>query len=176
MVVNFMFSPLISILGKTWEMNDALFMAFTSVAEAVPSLLGLSSTETATRLAARAIAVALLAAAICAIMRRRPEKPEGHFSQALFIIAAVFLLSPTQYPWYCIWLIPLLAIRPQRSLLFLTAVLPLYYLRFYFKARDNVDLFNNGVVWFEFVPIWCLIVADWYAARCRAPHSDAEAA
>ena len=88
-------------------------------------------------------------------------------------MAALFLISPTQFPWYYTWLLPFLAVVPKFSLvlltlqlslyfslLLLTSLLPLYYLRFYLEPRGLMDIFNNYVVWIEFVPVWVLIVAE----------------
>jgi hypothetical protein len=81
------------------------------------------------------------------------------------VIAALFLLSPTQFPWYYVWLAPFLALCPSFALLALTAALPLYYLRFYFDARDQVALFDYGIVWLEYLPIMALLIVEWIAMR-----------
>ena len=31
----------------------------------------------------------------------------------MIVVAALFLLSPAQYPWYYVWLLPLLALTHQ---------------------------------------------------------------
>jgi hypothetical protein len=80
--------------------------------------------------------------------------------RCLMAIAALFLLSPTQFPWYYTWMLPLLAVSPRLSLLLLTFLLPLYYLRFYFVSLDNVGLFDNWLVWIEYVPVWILLVGE----------------
>jgi len=67
-------------------------------------------------------------------------------------------LSPTQFPWYAIWMLPLLALRPRLSLLLLMVLLSLYHLRYYFDARDTVAVFDNWLVWGEYVPVWALLV------------------
>ena len=82
------------------------------------------------------------------------------FKRSLFIVAALFLISPTQFPWYYTWLLPLLAVVPKFSLILLTTQLSLYYLRFYLEPRGLLDIFNNYVVWIEFVPVWALLIAE----------------
>ena len=32
-------------------------------------------------------------------------------------------------------------------------------------SHDRVNLFDNGIVWIEFAPVWCLIVWEWISAR-----------
>ena len=62
-------------------------------------------------------------------------------------VAAMFLLSPTQFPWYYAWLLPFLAIGPSRALLAYTALLPLYNLQYDYP----------WVLWVEHLPVWLLI-------------------
>jgi hypothetical protein len=51
------------------------------------------------------------------------------------------------------------------SLLSLTLLLPLYYLRNYFDARGMPGIHDHGIVWVEFVPIWGLLFWEWYNER-----------
>ena len=46
-------------------------------------------------------------------------------------------------------------------MLILTLMLPIYYLKFHFDARDNVLLFHNGVVWLEYAPVFVLALWEW---------------
>jgi hypothetical protein len=55
-------------------------------------------------------------------------------------------------------MLPLLALRPRLSLMLLTVVLPLYRLRFYFAARGAAGVFDNGIVWLEYAPVWGLLL------------------
>ncbi len=92
-------------------------------------------------------------------------KPGEIFEKCLLIVAAVFLLSPTQFPWYYTWMVPLLAIRPRPSLILLTALLPLYYLRYYFLPRGQLEISMYVIVWIEFVPVWILLIREWRLNR-----------
>jgi hypothetical protein len=57
-------------------------------------------------------------------------------------------------------MLPFLAVRPRFSLLLLTALLPLYYLRFRFVALDRVGVFDHGIVWLEYGPVWILLLRE----------------
>lgn len=146
--------------GQRWEMNDALFMIFIWGAKVFSKVVGIFSGQE--KLIARAVALLLLAAWIGWLARHRFEDNANFCERCLFAIAGIFLLSPAQYPWYYIWMVPLLAIRPRLSLLLWTALLPLYYLRFYFHAHDDVRIFDHGIVWLEHVPVWGLLIWEWY--------------
>jgi hypothetical protein len=145
-------------------MNDAFFMLVLWGVNFVLKTMGVLAGQG--KLIAR-ILVFLLLAIWIAWLARRESKGADLFERCLLVVAAVFLLSPTQFPWYYVWLVPLLAIRPRTSLLLLTALLPLYYLRFYFRARDQVGIFDYGIVWLEFVPVWFLLIWEWIGERRR---------
>lgn len=151
--------------GRTWQMNDAFFMSVLWLVDVVSSPFDLSA-EHAQLLARLAVAVVLLAG-IAYWSWTPPRDGSDLCSRALYIIVAAFLLSPTQFPWYFVWFLPLLAIQPRSSLLLFTALLPLYYLRFYFEYRGNTAVFDYGIVWIEFVPVWFLLLWEWYSRRRR---------
>ncbi|MBW1945155.1 MAG: hypothetical protein JRJ51_20310, partial [Deltaproteobacteria bacterium] len=97
---------------------------------------------------------------------RRPEKNSVETGRRfLFVVSALFLLSPTQFPWYFLWMLPFLSILPCPSLLLLTPLLSLYYIRYYFQAKGMVHVHDNGIVWLEFVPVWCLLIWEWIKQR-----------
>jgi hypothetical protein len=151
--------------GRYWEMNDALYMLFLWGVEGCRAAVGFAAGND--QLIARAVVLGVLAAIVALLVRDRPPTPEAFCQRCGLAVAALFLLSPTQFPWYYTWMIPLLALRPRGSLLLLTVLLPIYYLRFAFKARGQVDIFDYGVVWLEYVPVWALFVAEGIGSRRR---------
>jgi len=147
--------------GRIWQMNDSIFLGLYESARLI--------TENHAQTLARAATGAMLAL-WCAWLCRRPASSGRQLvERALWIVTALFLLSPTQFPWYWIWIAPLLAVSPSPGQLVLTATLPLYYLRFRFEAMGLVGWFDYGVVWLEFLPAWILIVWEW---RRRASRSS----
>jgi alpha-1,6-mannosyltransferase len=152
--------------GSRWEMNDALFKLITWGASAVLQGVGLPA-EAGPRLA-RWLVMALLAALLLWLVRKPFTDGLDLCQRCLWALAALFLLSPAQFPWYYVGLIPFLAIRARTSLLLLTALLPLYYLRYLFLARGQPEIFDYGLVWLEFVPVWILLAWEWWSSR-RVP-------
>lgn len=149
--------------GKEWEMNDALFML---ILWGVEYVLQVFSWNTALgHPITRCVVFAILVTWIGWLNRHVPEHSTELWRRCMLIVAAVFLLSPTQFPWYYVWLVPFLVVSPHYSLLMLTVLLPLYYLRFAFKAHDAVDIFDTYVVWLEYLPVWALILREWVVAR-----------
>ncbi len=138
-----------------WEMNDALFM--------LPLWLwrGLSGGAPWAELATRISVGAVLVALVFRLCRTPWDNPGQLARRWVLAVAALFLLSPTQFPWYYLWMLPLLALVPLRSLLLLTALLPLYYLRFYLEGHGLVNLFDYWIVWLEYLPVLALMAYQW---------------
>jgi alpha-1,6-mannosyltransferase len=156
--------------GQRWEMNDALFMVFQWLVGKGIAFSSLEPSLTTQRLMVRGVVGLVLGAIVLALCWRSWEKDGSIGARVLGVVAALFLLSPAQFPWYGIWLLPWLCISPRPSLLLLTVLLPMYYLRFYYRAYDNVAFFDNGWVWVEFAPVWLLLA--WEAiADYRGKHA-----
>ena len=139
-----------------WEINNGLYMLLLWIAELMPGAID-------AHLLARVFAAVILGGVVLPLIRK--DEPGSFCRRALIIIAAVFLLSPAQFPWYAIWLIPFLVSVPRLSLLMLTPLLPLYYLRFAFESSELAYLFDYGVVWVEFIPVYVLLIAEWWRGR-----------
>jgi hypothetical protein len=145
--------------AKTWEMNDALYML---LLWGVQLVLGLLQFEGGmAQLVTRGLVFLILLAVIGLVSKRSASTAEDLWTRCLIVVAVTFLLSPTQFPWYYTWVVPFLVICPRASLLVLNALIFLYYVRFYFKAHNDVDLFDYGIVWVEYVPVWCLLIWEW---------------
>ncbi len=152
--------------SNRWELNDSAFKLIAW--GAIPFLKFFEFHPGHSQFVARVITGLLLFGWIIFLTLQNVREPRRIIDQCLLIVAAMFLLSPTQFPWYATWMIPLLVISPRskaplwgKPLLLLTALLPLYYLWHYFDAIGNVDIFNYGIVWIEFVPVWLLLIRDW---------------
>jgi hypothetical protein len=153
----------IAAYSREWEMNDSLFMLILWVMQWLARTLGYYGHHG--QVWARFAVVAVLFAWLVWVVRQGGSSPRDMVKQSLMIVAALFLLSPTQFPWYFLWMLPLLAMETRVSLLLLTALLPLYYLRYFFKARGMVHIHDYGIVWIEFVPVWILLIWEWYRGR-----------
>lgn len=118
-----------------------------------------------------ALAAGLVALAVCAT----PIKGAKDFlTRALVVIAALIFLSPAIYPWYTLWMAPLLALVPQMGLLLLYVTIPLYYTYFFFTAREMTHFYQNGMVWIVWVPVWLMCLMTWRSAAMNAPGSRRE--
>ena len=73
------------------------------------------------------------------------------------IMALVFIVSPVQNPWYLCWTVPFLCIFHLRSLIFLTGLIGLYYLDFYFDYQD-ITQYSILVAWLEYTPFYIYLI------------------
>lgn len=147
----------------SWEGNDSLFRLVHSGIRGLLPILQVPPRHAFS--ISRIVVFGLLLVWIGWWIRYKVEDPLSSCDQCVWVIAALFLLSPTQYPWYFLWMLPFLTVRPRRSLLLLTALLPLYYLRFYFDARHQPNIFDFGIVWLEFLPVWFLLIHEVLSER-----------
>ena len=88
-----------------------------------------------------------------------------------WITGATLMLSPTVHPWYLLWMVPLLAIRPNRAWTYLTGAI--------FLAYFGLDTYRVSGLWPEpwwivlmiYGPFYILLLADawrgswWQSAR-----------
>lgn len=149
--------------GTTWEMNDGVYMLLLWAAEQLGALGAWGAAGV--QIAARSLAVCLLAGLIVWSCRHRASAPSEFWRRSLFAVAALFLLSPTQFPWYYLWVVPFLVMRYRFSLVLLSVLLSLYYARFFFLAHGNVHVFDTYVVWVEYVPVAVLLLYEWLFLR-----------
>lgn len=142
--------------AERWEMNNSVSLLLIAFARWVETwgIAGLGARPVFSALAGAIVATVVLLASI-----RPVTDPKDLAGRFLAIAATLFLVSPTQFPWYALWFLPLLAIRPHLGLLFYSITLPLYYLRFRYDEIGLAAVFDNGLVWLEHGPVLVLLVA-----------------
>lgn len=108
-----------------------------------------------------ALALAAGLVALLVAWRARPGQA-GLLGAAMVAAAAVFYLSPAQYPWYALWFMPLAALFAFRPLLLPAALLPLYWLWFPMDRAGQGALFNLTLAWAHLLPV---LLAIWLWRR-----------
>lgn len=144
--------------GQSWQNNDSLFKLILWGSELTLEFLDINKGYG--QLIGRIFALIALTLWIIFITIKKGADPGGIFERCLLIIAGIFLLSPTQFPWYYTWMLPFIAIKPRPSLLLFTVLLPLYYLRYYLEPRGHLNYFNQYVVWLESLPVLILLIME----------------
>ena len=140
-----------------WTTNSALFPMIEGLSRLLLRPWGF---EAAAWALARA-SIALFLGGFALYQARRPiRSTEDLMARAGAIVVALVLLSPAQFPWYMIWMIPFLAFQPRWGLLVVTVTVPLYYLSFHYLARGNYEIFSTWIVWAVWAPVWALLGID----------------
>ncbi len=137
--------------ASSWSRNSALTPALEALSQLIVG--GLNAA-----LVARGLIAVVLATVVMRLAWRPIASLDDLMRRATLTVGALLLLSPAQYPWYSIWLAPLLALHPIPGFLLLPAVLPLYELFFYFAARALPNVFNHSIVWAIWIPVWVMLL------------------
>ncbi len=142
--------------GQHWERNSGLF----------PLLVQLLSIASDTpQLVARLLTALIVTLLLVFLLRREPDDASQLIRQITLVIVTLFVLSPVQLPWYCLWFLPLLCFYAQPALLLLVALMPIYFLRFHFALRGEADYFDQAIVWLQYLPPLLL----WWWLQKRHP-------
>ena len=150
--------------AERWQMNGAAFGALAELA----SEFGIAQSWVRWFVAAKVGMLALYLA------WREPDQTSRWVWRMLAVTAALLLLSPTGFPWYASWIIVLMVACPVMPLLWLTALLPLYELRFVFDDMGQAEVFHDWIVWLQFGPVWLgLLVMAW--RQCFRSDRDRDA-
>jgi len=159
-----------------WQSNDSLFAILLYVLKKILKLV--TATEiiffSNTMLFAKSITGLVIIATIAyLIIKQGPNinSPREYLRNIFVIIVLVFLVSPVQNPWYLCWTVPFLCIFHSRSLIFLTGLIGLYYLDFYFDYQD-ITQYSVFVAWLEYTPFY--IFLTWEFIRWRKIRKTSE--
>jgi len=133
--------------GKSWQNNDGYFRAGIWLTERVLNILSIEAWHSHAIM--RLTSAALLAGVVLWQLRSKPTDATELIARSLFIVGTIFMLSPTQFPWYWLWCLPLLTLRPSLPLLLYVALLPIHYL------QDQLA-YPLGH-WLQHAPVWSLL-------------------
>jgi len=149
--------------AQRWQTNSALFPALQWIAATI--MAPFAPAEHLPGMLVRGATAGLVLALALRLSITPWRDAEDLMTRSGLIVAVVLLLSPAQFPWYLVWVLPFLAFRPSIAMLTLTATMPIYYASFYFHARDTYDVFRIWVVWLVWVPVWALLAREALAWR-----------
>ncbi|HLC16794.1 MAG TPA: hypothetical protein VJL89_11285, partial [Thermodesulfovibrionia bacterium] len=95
--------------GQFWQMNDSLFTLIFWASRFVFNLFDMDI-HVRSQLVAKGVVLFILAVLTVFVSQRNYPGGEEFSKRCLIITAGLFLLSPTQFPWYSVWFLPFLAV------------------------------------------------------------------
>lgn len=106
----------------------------------------------------------------------RTWSPDDLANLLFLVIGVFFYLQPTQNPWYWVWAMPLVCFAKNKGWLFISMVLFVYYLRFWFTEQADSyqflettyvghDFFDHCLVWVEFALVLAILLVSPLVSR-----------
>lgn len=134
--------------AATWQRNTYLFPL---IDEAIGRMSGFWGTPARLFIAAFCAGLSLWLA-FMPIFKNKSETQlyESLPLHLLLLTFVFFLLSPTGFPWYIIWLFAFFPFVPRYSVGLLTVLLAIYYGRYYLGETNNYGLFTDWLIPFQF--------------------------
>lgn len=144
------------IYGEHWQYNPAAFAVFQRVFE-------LAGDGTPFRHANWLCAVVLCGVVAWLTFRSRLRIEQKCFAA----MGALFVLSPTAFPWYLCWALAFLPFQPRWSWLVLSLLIPLNYLDFKSEAAMPIAFAQLGGFYILSGTIWIVFVVCWFIENAR---------
>ncbi|MFQ5926457.1 MAG: hypothetical protein ACE5MH_03385 [Terriglobia bacterium] len=89
-----------------------------------------------------------------------------------WVVGAILLLSPSVFPWYVTWLVPLLCFFPNPAgLVFTVTVLLSYHVVMGYRAL-GVWEYNGWLVALEYLPVYALLLWGWWRGRAQPQKTE----
>lgn len=133
--------------GARWEAGSLVFRFVDGAFVRFGASVGLSDAHKAARIV---VGCTWLAWAIFVVTRVRDrERGVG------LLIAGFLVLSPTLHPWYTIWIVPFVGLRPSMAWMWILAVAPLLY--------APLDVWQREGRWVEPAWLWPVVALPFFA-------------
>lgn len=161
-----------SAYAATWQRSTFLFPL---IDQAIGTVSGHWSTPARIFIAAVCAGLSLWLGFIPALSKWPASTLRASLPAHLLLVTFVFfLLSPTGFPWYLIWLFAFFPLAPFYSVGTMTVLLPLYYLRYALGENGSYILYTDWLVPLQFsIPAGLLLLelsrGQWHGKRFAAP-------
>lgn len=134
--------------SKNWTNNEAVFQLVNWSIKQIINLLNVN--YHCSLCATRWVTVGFFAIIIIYFTFQKPNDDREFIKRLFLLVGVLYLISPTQFPWYYTWILPLLVMNPRISFIVYTITLPLYQLKYSIPY----------LVWVEHFPILILFLIE----------------
>jgi alpha-1,6-mannosyltransferase len=109
---------------------------------------------------ARAICGAILLVVAVGMAVRPWQTVRDLLQRGFVVVSAIVLLSPAQFPWYVLWVLPLAVLAGSVVWHVAAATVSLYYMVFFTRVLGWPDFHRTVTVWVIWLPVWCLVARE----------------
>lgn len=141
--------------SKNWTNNESIFRLINNLLKGIIHLFNIN--YHCSLCLSRWVVIILFGFVLIYYLRKKENVPTDMINHFFLIVAIMFILSPTQFPWYYTWALPLLALNPRISFVAYSILLPFYQLKYSFPF----------LVWIEHLPIVGLFILEVYNKKLR---------
>lgn len=141
--------------SKNWTNNESVFRLVNLLIKEVIQLFNIN--YHCSLCLSRWVVIIIFSTVIIYYLRKDEKKSIEIIFNFFPIVAIMFILSPTQFPWYYTWVLPFLVLNPRLSFVAYTILLPLYQLKYSWPY----------LVWVEHLPIVGLFIMELYSSKFR---------
>ena len=146
--------------ASEWRRNGALNPLLEVMFQYLLSAYGSADGGLANVLA-RGVAAAAVGGVAMLVVVPPVRDARDMVNRMAWVVLALFLMSPAQYPWYLAWIMPFMVLRnPMMWVQLAAVILPVYYASFYFRGHNIEWVFNDIVVYLMWVPIWLVLIIE----------------
>ena len=94
--------------------------------------------------------------------------PVNAITAIITIMTMFLLLLPTGYPWYTIWMLPFLVIKPRFAAILLTLTSAFYYYDFAVQLMDDPGIITWLPAFLCAAPVWLALLFSWRRSKAIA--------
>ena len=133
---------------KNWTNNEAIFQLINLGVKEFVKLFEIN--YHCSLCAARWIVMVGFASFVLYLSVTSTNDSKQFILKSFLLITIMYLISPTQFPWYYTWALPFLVLNPRLSFIAYAAFLPLYQLKYNYPY----------LIWVEHIPIVILFIVE----------------
>jgi len=159
--------------ARLWSASSAAYIVADWLAASLVLNTGFQALEPS--VVARAFLTCGVLLTVAVAFFRTTSKGGSALECMFWIIAAIYVLSPSQTPWYFLWVAPFLCFFPVKGLMLAGVLIPLHYLYFHLAARDLEAYYRWGIVWVIWIPVWGVLIREAISAYRAGSDSKGQA-
>ncbi|MEE9429447.1 MAG: hypothetical protein V3V16_00295 [Melioribacteraceae bacterium] len=133
---------------KNWTNNEAVFQLINLGIKEIIKLFEIN--YHCSLCVARWIVMSLFGVLVLFLSFTSTNNNERFILKSFLLVTILYLISPTQFPWYYTWALPFLVLNPRLSFIIYAAFLPLYQLKYNYPI----------LIWIEHLPIVILFLVE----------------